>query len=244
MISKMKTGIEGLDMMLYGGLPKGAQVILSGGPGTGKTLLSFEFLYRNAKAGNTSIFFALEEPPLEIVENAKGAFTDFADIDTLIENKKLIIDGGELINKLSVGNTDSQNYEFGKIISEIEAMVAAEGANAIVIDSLSLFDMLIMDPLMFRRSSLALAANLKRLNVTSLLTMEMNTLERSKLEFRPEFFIYDGIIAMYQSGVEDKRVAAIEVIKMRGSNHSSATTPYEITPSGFRIFAAGGIDES
>ncbi|MEM0159461.1 MAG: ATPase domain-containing protein [Candidatus Micrarchaeaceae archaeon] len=244
MINKMKTGIEGLDAMLYGGIPEGAQVILSGGPGTGKTLLSFEFLYRNAKAGNTSIFFALEETPSNIIENAKAAFTDFTDIDTLIENKRLIINGEELVSKLSITDSNSQNYEFGKIISEIEATIAAAGANAIVIDSLSLFDMLVMDPLMFRRSSLALVSNLKRLRVTSLLTMEMNTLERSKLEFRPEFFVYDGIIAMYQSGVEDKRIAAIEVIKMRGSNHSSATTPYEITPSGFRIFAAGVADES
>ena len=63
MTNYIKTGVTGLDAMLYGGIPEKNQVLLAGGPGTGKTLLSFEYLYRNAKAGNTSLFFALEEDP-------------------------------------------------------------------------------------------------------------------------------------------------------------------------------------
>ena len=47
----IKTGIEGLDDLIGGGIPFANQVVLAGGPGAGKTLLSFEILYRNAKVG-------------------------------------------------------------------------------------------------------------------------------------------------------------------------------------------------
>jgi len=67
------------------------------------------------------------------------------------------------------------------------------------------------------------------MGVTSILTAELSSPERAKLEFRSEFFIFDGIIIMYQVGEEEKRKLAMEVIKMRGNNHSFVTTPYEIT---------------
>ena len=50
-LTRIKSGIEGLDSMLDGGIPEHNQTIIAGGPGAGKTLLSFEILYRNAKAG-------------------------------------------------------------------------------------------------------------------------------------------------------------------------------------------------
>ncbi len=57
----IKTGIAGLDDLLNGGIPRGNQVLISGGPGTGKTMLSLEFLVRNAINGRKGIFFNSEE---------------------------------------------------------------------------------------------------------------------------------------------------------------------------------------
>jgi len=70
----------------------------------------------------------------------------------------------------------------------------------VVIDSISLLDILVNDPLTYRRSMLALVSNLRRMGVTSILTAELSSPERAKLEFKPEFFIFDGIIIMYQVG--------------------------------------------
>ncbi len=232
----LKTGIEGLDQMLNGGIPRGSQVVLAGGPGAGKTLLSFEFLYKNAKAGNTSLLFALEEEPERVLMNAKKAFTSFTDIDGLIESKKLIIDGEDLVSVLRSGTSgDSSQYEFGKIVSDIESLVSSSKANAIVIDSISVLDLLLNEPLAYRRSMLALASNLRRLGVTSILTSELPNPERSKLEFQTEFFLFDGIIVMYGRGEEEKREQAMEVIKMRGTKHSFITTPYDITQDGINV---------
>ena len=51
-IPKVATQIEGLDQILHGGFPVGRTTLISGGPGTGKTVLGLEFLYRGAMSGN------------------------------------------------------------------------------------------------------------------------------------------------------------------------------------------------
>ncbi len=237
-----KTGVEGLDAMLYGGIPEGNQVILAGGPGSGKSLLCFEYAYRNAKAGITSVFLAMEETPERMLENAKECFKDFTDIDELVRNRKLIIDGEDPTTILRGSDAgQGSQYEFGKVVSDIESIIVSTGAKRLVIDSLSVMDLLITDPSVYRRSMLALVSNLRRLGVTTILTAEMPTPERTKLEFKEEFFIFDGIIVMYAKGDEEKRALAMEVIKMRGAKHSFLTTPYEIGPDGFSIVSAEEI---
>ena len=104
------------------------------------------------------------------------------------------------------------------------------------IDSLSLIKLMMTNKLSWRRSMVALISNLRRLGVTAILTSDIMSSERDELRFSQEFFIFDGVIMMYQSGEEDKRVLTMEVVKMRGSNHSWALSPYEITPHGFKIF--------
>ncbi|MDE1847084.1 MAG: hypothetical protein KGH52_03425 [Candidatus Micrarchaeota archaeon] len=234
----VKTGIPGLDAMLFGGIPDGNQVVIAGGPGAGKTLISFEYLYRNAKAGNPGVYFALEEDPERVLMEAKAAFPELAaDIDDLISKKKLIIDGKAPTEKLLAG-ADPSGYEFGKVVSEIEGLVKSIGATRVVVDSASILNILISDQVAYRRSMIEFINDMRRMGVNALLTMEASTPERSKLEFKPEFFIFDGIISMYQTGEEEKRIRAMEVIKMRGTRHSFVTTPYEITPGGFKVFSA------
>jgi len=233
----VKTGIDGLDAILYGGIPELNQVVVAGGPGAGKTLLSFEFLYKNAKMGNPGVFFALEETTNKVIENAKSAFSSFDDIDELIDKGLLTINSEDAASHLQQ-TEGSTTYEFGRIISDIESIVSSAKATRVVIDSISLLDLLVSDPLTYRRSMLALVSNLRRMGVTSILTAELSSPERAKLEFRSEFFIFDGIVIMYQVGEEEKRKLAMEVIKMRGNNHSFVTTPYEITPKGFKVYAA------
>lgn len=241
MPESVKTGISGLDAMLYGGIPEGNQIIVAGGPGAGKTLLSFEFLYRNAKLGIPGVFFALEENPKRVVENAKKAFSDFTDIDELISKKLLLIDGEDPSARLHEGS-DPSTYAFGNVVSDIEGLASSINAKRIVIDSISLLSIIISSPVAYRRAMLALVSNLRRIGVTSMLVSEISNPERSKLTFRPEFFIFDGIINMYQSGEEEKRITAMEVIKMRGSNHSNSTAPYEITSSGFKVYASEELE--
>lgn len=232
---KFKTGIGGLDTMLYGGVPKNSQVIIAGGPGSGKTLMSFEICYNSAKAGIPAVFLALEENPETVIRNAKEAFPDFKDIDDLMEKKMLYVDGETSLDKVQQ-ETDSSKYMFGNMVADIEGTLSEYNAHCLVIDSVSLIKLMLGDELTYRHSMISLVSNLRRLNVTSFLTVEMPSAERKGLKFSSEFFIFDGIITMYQTGQEDKRTLAIEVVKMRGTNHSWVLSPYEIESNGFKVF--------
>lgn len=231
----VKTGIAGLDMMLCGGMPKENQVILAGGPGAGKTLLAFEYLYRNAKLGNVGIFFALEEDPKKIIHNAKSAFPSFTDIDELIEDEKLIINGKDISEGI-LDRFDDAKVEFGRIVTDMESLITSKRATRAVLNSSSALELLVKDPTVYRRSMWSLVANFRRLGVTTILTSELHSPDRSKLVFRPEHFIFDGMMVMYQTGEEVRRIRAIEVIKMRGFKHSFVTAPYDISSNGFKVF--------
>ncbi len=238
----VKTGIGGLDAMLFGGIPKENQVILSGGPGAGKTLLAFEFLYRNAKEGNPGIFFTFEEDPKKIIHNAKSAFGNFDDIDELIAEGKLVINGRDMTEGI-MDKFDDASYEFGRIITDIERQIVAKKATRAVLDSSSALELLIKDPMVYRKSMWSLVANFRRLGVTTILTSELQSPDRSKLVFKPEHFIFDGMMVMYLSGEEAKRVSALEIVKMRGYKHSFTTAPYEITPDGFNVLSVENIGD-
>lgn len=236
MVELIKSGIDGLDAMLFGGLPKENQVMIGGGPGAGKTLLAFEYIYKGAKAGNSGVFFALEEDPKKIIQNAKAAFPGFTDIDDLIASGMIKIEGRDLLNDV-FNKYEQTGLEFGKIVSDMEETIEKTKATRAVVDSSSAFELVIKDPVVYRRSMWSLAANFRRLGVTTVLTSEIHNPDRSKLVFRPEHFIFDGMILMYQSGEESRRIHALEIIKMRGYKHSFVTAPYEITGDGFHIFS-------
>lgn len=234
--SLVPTGIVGLDAMLYGGIPKGNQVILVGGPGSGKTLMGFEYLYRNAQRGDTGVFYTFEEDPAKIIQNAKSAFSNLTDIEDMIETGRIVVTGRDM-NQGVFDKFDDSSFEFGRIVSEIEVSITSSKANRLVLDSSSALEIIIKDPTMYRRSMWALVANLRRLGVTSIFTSETSSPNRSSLTFKPEHFIFDGMLMMYQSGEEQRRITSMEIIKMRGYRHSFVTAPYDITTSGFKVFS-------
>ncbi len=232
----IETGIEGLDKMLKGGIPEKNQILIAGGPGAGKTLLCFEIVYRNAKKGIPCVFISMEEQPENIIRNAKETFSSFEDIDELIANKLIIIDGQDPTSKL-MDSPDAEGYSFGSIVSDIEEEISKNKAKIIVIDSLSMLSLILTDKIKYRQSLLSLISNFNRLGVTSFTTYELSSGERNNLKFSKDFFLFDGVITLYQSGQEDRRMLLTEIVKMRGVNHSYALVPYEITSDGFKIYS-------
>ena len=242
-VARVKTGISGLDFMLNGGVPEGNQVLIAGGPGAGKTLMGFEILYRNALAGVKGAFISLVEKPDMLLKNAKFAFKGFTDIDDMVKNGEIIIGGEDPASKLQT-QSDSAMYSFGNIISDIESIIKQNNAKCVVIDSISLMKMVLNDNFNYRKSMLLLSESLHRLGVTAFLTVEVDFSDRSKLKYSTEFFIFDGIIMLYQLGKEDRRTLTAEIVKMRGSNHSWALSPYEITEKGFKVYTVEQMGEN
>ncbi len=87
-IEKVPTGLKGLDDVLRGGIPRGSLTLLSGGPGTGKTLIGMEILVRNALAGTPGVILTFEERDTALRRYAGGFGWDLTDLE---ENGMLAI---------------------------------------------------------------------------------------------------------------------------------------------------------
>lgn len=80
-IPKIATGIRGLDAVLKGGLPAGRTTLFNGGPGSGKTVLAMEFLYRGALSGAAGLFVSFEERVEDLRANAAAVGMDLAGME-------------------------------------------------------------------------------------------------------------------------------------------------------------------
>src|SRR3989338_3979840 len=88
-VERIKSGIPGLDEMMDGGMPKGNLIVLSGDPGSGKTVLCWQFLYDGVtKYDEPGIYVSLEEPEETVVDGA-GEFG--WDLKSLTQTNKLKI---------------------------------------------------------------------------------------------------------------------------------------------------------
>ena len=89
-LAKAPTGIQGLDEITGGGLPRGRPTLVCGSAGCGKTLLAMEFLVRGAtQFDEPGVFMSFEETAAELTENVRSLGFD---LDELIQQKKLAMD--------------------------------------------------------------------------------------------------------------------------------------------------------
>ena len=89
-LEKCPSGVQGLDEITGGGLPRGRPTLVCGGPGSGKTLLAMEFLVRGAlDYQEPGLFVCFEETPMELTRNVASLGFD---LQALAARKKLLID--------------------------------------------------------------------------------------------------------------------------------------------------------
>ena len=129
-MDRVGTGIEGLDDMLGGGLPRGHVVAVMGSFGTGKTTFGLQFLQQGLKDGEKGIFISLEEDQESILANALSYGWD---LRRYIDERRLAV--------LKLEPTDAKN-SIGRIRSELPELLRSFGATRIVLDSVSLLNML------------------------------------------------------------------------------------------------------
>ena len=238
-MERVRIGIAGLDELLNGGIPKSSQVFLVGGPGTGKTMMGIEYLYRGAKNGETGLFFSLEEEPAWIIRNVESTFSEWKDFRGLVDSGKIQIAGHESyihLEKAVAPGQGGAQYAFSKVLSSIQSLITNNGVTRVTIDSATVIKMFFESDLEFRRTLLNLLKSLKKLNCTTLITDEFPSLERGNLIFAAEHFVADGLLMLYNLQQQEKRLSAVEVLKMRSTAHSKALTPLKITSAGINVY--------
>ncbi|MEM5815276.1 MAG: ATPase domain-containing protein [Candidatus Aenigmatarchaeota archaeon] len=209
-IEVVPTGIKGLDDLLKGGLPLGSTTLISGSPGSGKTILSMQFLVNGAINGENGLYISLEEDVERMKEHLSVAF-------------KWPIKELEKKNKLVMIRSDV--YDFEKFKDLIETNVEKMKIKRTVIDPITVISLFFERPLQIRRSLLELDAMLKRLKCTSLLTCEIPEGSLAISSFGIEEFTSDGIILLFYK-IGSPR--GIVVRKMRLIDHDRNIHPFEI----------------
>ena len=128
-MAKMTTGLPGLDKALGGGFPTGTSVLLSGGPGTGKTLFGMNFLLEGARKGERVCYVSLSESAEEIARACKG-------IEKLKDVEKFI--GKNLaIEHIDLGETNMSLKRFVTLLSEYPKLdrIVLDNANKMLMFS-------------------------------------------------------------------------------------------------------------
>ena len=131
LLSKTKTGINGLDEITVGGLPKGRPTLICGGPGCGKTLMALEFIVKGATLYNEpGVFMAFEEKADELSTNVASLGFD---LEKLQKNKKLRIDYVH-IDRAEVEETGE--YDLNGLFIRLDHAINSIGAKRVVLDTI------------------------------------------------------------------------------------------------------------
>lgn len=231
-IQKVPTGIRGLDEILFGGLPKGHTILFSGGPGTGKTILAMEFLYRGALAGEPGLFISFEEQAEDIRANIMSIGLD---IKNLEQSGKL----RTLHFQIPHGAVQAGDFNIQGLLALIDGNLKSLGATRIVLDAIDVLIRVFADPEREREEMYILNDWLRQRSLTTILTVKSMVEEKQTFSFLD--FMADCIISLDQRMTGQIRTRRLNVVKYRGSNFLSNEHPYVISPNGVVLMPVSAI---
>lgn len=218
---RIPMGVEGLDEMMTGGPLAGDSVLVAGPSGTGKSVFAAQFIAEGVRQGEPGVILVFEEHPKEYLRRARGLGFDLEEMARQ--------------GNLEVIYLRPLDLSPDETLKEIQAAVKRIGAQRVVIDSLSGFELALAPTFRedFREALYRLVGALTGIGVTVLLTMEVGQTP-TQLSFSPNLisFLADDIILLRYLESEGLLTKGLGVMKMRGSDHSKELRGYEITSRG------------
>ena len=233
------TGIPDFDKILGGGIPAGWFIALRGGAGVGKTTLAIQFLLEGIlKYHDPGLLVTFNEPLPALNAIMRNYGWDLQGLQDMGELAVLDFSSTEMgiMQQASRLREASLDYVTQKIIDEVRRL----GVNRLVIDPLNTFSLLFRDLFEVRKELHRVIGILWQEQCTTLAVYE-NTddavTDIHNPQFSTEDFLSYGVINLQYMLVNSSRERAIEILKMRGMNHSKRIHPYEIGDKGISIKA-------
>lgn len=211
-MKKVKTGIKRLDQILGGGIPEKELVLIEGEPGSGKSNLGLEYLYRGAQKGENGLYVSFQDSKNEILRTTTFEW-DF----------KQAVDQGTI----KITNFDPYRYE--KIADMIRSAVKENNAKRVVLDPITDLDLYIDSRKDQRKNLLEVKTELKDMGCTTLLVAE----EEESTELEEE--IVDGIIQMSLSRTKENLERELYVKKLTGTDFDHNVHRYVFRSNGLKI---------
>jgi circadian clock protein KaiC len=220
--TKISTGNAQLDKMLGGGIPESTITLISGGAGTGKTVMGATFAFNGLVNGESVLLITFEENPTQYLNSALSIGFDL----------KPYIDSG----KLKLIHLSPIELDMDEHIYAIQSYIQTLTVTRLVIDSISAFELGLEDKIKYTDYMFSLTNFLKTMGVTALLTNElhssMNVVEYTKHSIS---YIADNLVLLEtkEEGSDVKRY--IRIVKARSCNHDLSLKEFVITSDGFHL---------
>ena len=223
---RVTTGIVGLDPLLEGGFPKGRSILVTGEPGTGKTIFSLQFLVEGLKRGEKGIFVTADESPMDIIE--QGASMGW-DLEPYIERKELaILNAGAYLSSLWSDGKDLQ-VDVQKAVGDLASFVNQIGAERLVLDPAGPF-VLLRDSAARIQDQTRLLIKLLRSSIqtTNMLTSYAVPRTGERSVHGIEEYLVAGAIVLEMIWQEGGLARSLIVEKMRYTNVKPKQLEFEI----------------
>jgi circadian clock protein KaiC len=227
-LPKTPTGIQGLDEITFGGLPKGRPTLICGSAGCGKTLLSIAFLVHGAmQCSEPGVFIAFEETEEDLRKNVASLGYDLKE---LTDRKKLVIDH---IHIEASEIEETGEYDLEGLFVRLGYAIDTIGAKRVVLDTIESIFSGLPNPSILRAELRRLFRWLKDKGVTAIITGERGaaTLTRQGLEE----YVSDCVILLDHRTREQISTRRLQVVKYRGSTHGTNEYPFLIDEHGISV---------
>lgn len=234
-LAKSATGIQGLDEITGGGLPRGRPTLVAGNAGCGKTLLAMEFLVRGAlQYDEPGVFMAFEETAEELKQNVASLGFD---LDDLTAQKKIMIDH-VYIDRSEIEETGE--YDLEGLFVRLGYAIDSIGAKRVVLDTIEVLFAGFSNDSILRAELRRLFRWLKDRGVTAIITGERGkgTVTRHGLEE----YVSDCVILLDHRVHEQMAIRRMRILKYRGSAHGTSEYPFLVDEHGISVLPISSLE--
>nr|HID59924.1 circadian clock protein KaiC [Desulfobacterales bacterium] len=227
-LTKSPTGIQGLDEITFGGLPKGRPTLVCGGAGCGKTLLVMSFLVNGAlNYDEPGVFISFEESSEELTQNMASLGWD---LTALMDQKKLILDHIH-IEPSEIEETGE--YDLEGLFIRLQSAIDAIGAKRVALDTLEALFGGFTNESILRAEIRRLFRWLKERGLTTVITGERG--DKTMTRHGLEEYVSDCVILLDHELKDQISTRYLQVVKYRGSTHGTNKYPFLISSDGLSV---------
>jgi KaiC/GvpD/RAD55 family RecA-like ATPase len=254
------SGIPGLDELLGGGYPRGRVILITGGPGMGKTLMAMQFLIDGVERfDERGVFVSLEESKYHLFSEIQNfgwdlekyekknqlAVVDASPLRQISRSKDKAEEERELSDNGSILGAEEREvkirgpeFSIQALSTVIRSYARVTRATRIVIDPITSLSFQFPDENQRRTAIIDLLDSLMSMGTTNLVTSEIGLIvgeNPAKRHIPSEEYLCHGVIVLHAIYSSGKMNALLEIEKMRETKHDIQLHPFEITEKGIVV---------
>ena len=227
LLEKSSSGIQGLDEITEGGLPKGRPTLICGSAGCGKTMFAMQFLVEGAQNDEPGVFVSFEETQEELEKNFASLGID---LKTLEEQKKFAV---EYIYMERSEIQETGEFDLEGLFIRLAYAVKQIGAKRIVLDTIEAIFSGLPNEFILRAELRRLFSWIKTNGLTAIITGERG--ENSLTRYGLEEYVADCVILLDNPVVDKISTRNLRIIKYRGSSHGYNEYPFLMDEDGISV---------